>query len=84
MLNHFHFFLFLILGDNKLKFINGKAFAGLTKLTVVDFMSNQCIDEGFRGALKIAKLQQTLDEKCSFDEGSEDVEIKNTSTIISA
>ena len=54
--------------NNKLKFINGKTFAKLTKLRTVWLSSNQCINEDFNVPSRIAVLQQTFNEKCSFDE----------------
>ena len=43
--------------------------------------SNQCINEDFSGAPRIAKLQQTVNEKCSFDaEENNSVETSTTVT----
>lgn len=38
------------------------------ELEKVDFSSNDCIDEHFEGSTKIAALQQTVNEKCGFEE----------------
>lgn len=56
------------LDDNKINFFNGNAFAALKKLTEVELKPNVCINENFKTPAEIAKLQQTLDEKCGFDE----------------
>jgi hypothetical protein len=50
---------------NKIKFLNGKAFQGLNKLTRVKLNGNVCIDDHFSDPTRIADMQQTVNEKCS-------------------
>jgi hypothetical protein len=62
------FQFFLILGDNKIKFLNGEAFADLKKLKYLYLLGNVCINEEFSNSSRVAVLQQTLNEKCGFYE----------------
>lgn len=48
--------------------MNSELFKPLTKLTYVDLSLNVCIDEYFGHPTEILALQQTVDEKCGFDE----------------
>ena len=65
------YWVFIFLGDNKIKFLNGKTFLGLTKLKEIQLESNICIDEGFRSSTSLATLQETINEKCAFNEALE-------------
>jgi hypothetical protein len=58
--------------DNKIKFLNGKAFNGLN-LNVVYLNQNVCINEEFTYPTRIAVLQQTLINQCPFDEKPDEI-----------
>lgn len=53
------------IGSNKIKKINGRAFASL-ELTSVVLRGNECIDELFSSDGAIAKLPRIVTEKCGF------------------
>jgi hypothetical protein len=66
----FEFFLLdnLFLADsNKIKSLNGKVFAGLSKLIKVDLDHNECVNNIF-GENEIATIAQNIPKACSFDE----------------
>jgi hypothetical protein len=48
--------------------LNGEAFRGLYKLSLISLSGNVCIDEFFEVSTRIAVLQQTVNEKCHFEE----------------
>jgi hypothetical protein len=52
---------------NKIKSLNGKVFAGLSKLKEVNLESNECVDKTFY-VNEIATIAQNIPEACSFDE----------------
>lgn len=70
------FYFYFFSEGNKIKFLNGKLFIPLKKLKEVNLASNVCINENFNNPTKIATLQQTVNEKCHFDES----EIPETAT----
>lgn len=53
---------------NKIKFMNGKLFKPMTNLKSVYLNLNVCIDDSFFDSTQIATLDETLAEKCRFDE----------------
>lgn len=54
--------------NNKIKFFNGATIHGLNRLKNLLLESNECIDQTFRHFTEIATAQQTINEKCSFNE----------------
>lgn len=69
-MNFIVFLIFIssfLLDENNIKFLNGAAFQTLDKLTTVELNSNVCIDEDFTNPTQIANLQQSVDQKCSFE-----------------
>lgn len=51
---------------NRIKFMNGKLFAGKPRLNFVDLKNNVCISP--RIHLRIRTLETEVSEKCGFDE----------------
>lgn len=49
---------------NKIKNINGRAFASLSKLTLVKLFWNVCINEDFESATRIVEMPRIVEEKC--------------------
>jgi predicted RNase H-like nuclease (RuvC/YqgF family) len=59
--------------------LNGKVFAGLSKLKKVDLGRNECIDKEF-GANEIATIVQNIPKACLFDEQIETIDETSTQT----
>lgn len=64
---------FSLVGDNKIKCINGGAFLKLKKLTGVHLRRNVCISEFFNDPIRIATMPQIVTEKSGFDENADQI-----------
>lgn len=53
---------------NKIRKLNGRAFAALTKLVNVELRENVCINEYFDDATRIAEMRRIVNEKCGSPE----------------
>lgn len=75
---------FCLLTDrNRIKQINGEAFAALNKLEKVWIDENVCIHKNFLTATAIATLSKEVNENCGFLEQSLPEELANLKTQIS-
>jgi hypothetical protein len=61
--------------DNKIKYLNGRAFGSLTKLQAVFLFSNDCINRNFRNQTGISLLAETVTESCGFCEKDLKIEV---------
>lgn len=55
-------------GDNKIKFLNGKAFEASPELSSVLLYNNECIAQGFKNKKSIKTIAKVVTELCGFVE----------------
>lgn len=64
---NFDFFFFIRTGNNKIKLMNSRAFAGLNQLQQLLLSGNICIEDNFVDQSKMVLLAQVVDTNCAVE-----------------